>query len=128
MTDSSLLESKLKTPFIQSQIEQYLNAKAYVREALKQRELYNKVLENYDPQTAPDSVRGLCIISKNTVKSGVKSVFAQGVEGILQDIAYKICKYLDVKEDEPMVPFVEALIRKYNLDPDAQNQKDSPTP
>lgn len=127
MTDKSF-EDKLKTPFIQNQIEQYLDSKAYVREALKQRKVYEKDPENYDPNKAPDSVRGLCMISKDTVKSGVKGQFAQGVEGIPMDIAYKICKHLDVKADEPMIPFMEALIRKYDLDPDGQTQKGTPAP
>lgn len=126
MTEKSF-EEKLNSPLVQRKISDYLDSKQYVKDALKQRKLYHQDPNSYNPEKAPENVRDLCRISKDTYESGVRSEFAGNVEHIPQDIAYNICKLLDAPKDQPMVPYVESLIRKYDLDP-VSPSKDSPKP
>lgn len=123
---NAMKEERLKSDYVQSKIQDYINAKAYAKAALAERKIYEKDPENYNPRNAPEPVRDGAIISFENVKAAVSPTIFRGVENIPTDAAYKICQLLEVEGDEPMVPFVEALIRKHKLDKSVDS--DTPAP
>lgn len=118
---TTTLEQRLESDLIQRKLAEYVDVKSYVKEALKQRKLYNQDPDAYDPFKAPERVRDLCIIAQESMKKAVTAEFAAKVEGLPMNVAMDICRKLDLK-DTPAVPYVESLVRKYNLDPDAPSQ------
>lgn len=123
---NEMSEEKLQSNYVQGKIQNYLKAKAYAKAALAERKVYEKDPKNYDPKKAPELVRDGAAISLENVKSGVSPTLFRSVENIPTDAAYKICQLLDVDGREPMIPYVEALIRKHNLD--KADEPEAPSP
>lgn len=126
MSNTPSLQERIESNYIQGKLAEYVRLKSYVKDALKQRKIYNQDPDAYDPFKAPENVRDLCIIAQESMKKAVTAEFAANVEHLPQNLAMDICQKLD-KRDTPAVPYVESLVRKYNLDPEAPAQ-DAPTP
>lgn len=131
MTDApkaKTFEERLDSEIVQRRIQDYIRTKEYTRLALAERKRFEREGDDYKPQNAPEQVRDLCQISLQNVKTAVSSELCQNVENLPMQSAYKIAKILDLPGDQPLIPMVEALIRKYNLDPSQKPESGTPTP
>ena len=128
-TSKMTFEEKLASDYVAGKIQNYLEAKEYTKQALIARKNYQKVgSKDYNPENEPKLIRDGASISHENVKSGVSGTLFQNVEHIPLDAAYKISKIFDLPEDQPIIPYVEALIRKYDLDKTKNADPTSPSP
>lgn len=123
-------EEKLNTEYVQRKIQDFIRVKEYTRLALKERAKYEMSREigvDYQPSDAPEQVRDVCEIAFKNIDIGVSSTLCEGVESLPMEVAYKICKVLDAPGNTPAVPYVEGIILKYNLDPEAKARTGEPS-
>lgn len=119
-------DEKLNSDYVQGKLKEYVELKEYVRVGLAERKVWEKDPENYNPRKAPELIRDAASISFENTKTGVSPTLLRGIENLPMDAGYKICQLLDVKGDQPIIPYVEALVRKCGIDQAVE--KSSPAP
>lgn len=119
-------DEKLNSDYVQGKLKEYVHLKEYVRVALAERKVWEKDPKNYNPRKAPELIRDAASVSFENTKTGVSETLLRGVENLPMDAGYKICSLLDVKGDQPIIPYVEALVRKCGLDNSQENKAPAP--
>ena len=95
--------------------EEYLKQKviecrAFTAACLKERLRFEQDRTNYNADDAPDSVRDAAIVSYQNYKLGLATTLFQSVEQLSFNYECKLSKYLGIRSNEPIVPFIDKYL------------------